>query len=75
MKKLQGVPAASQPSLSHPFGAEPVPVSDKAGIANAGRIPDRRPSSCDRTGIKLIINHEHVALVLRVKQQLEDLAA
>jgi hypothetical protein len=27
---------AASPPLSHPFGAEPVPVSGKAGIANAG---------------------------------------
>lgn len=35
-KEDQGVPAS--PSLSHPSGAEPVPVSGKAGIANADAL-------------------------------------
>lgn len=34
-----GVAPAAQPPLSHPSGAEPVPVSGKAGIANARHTP------------------------------------
>lgn len=35
----QGVAAPSEPPLSHGYAAEPVPVSGKAGIANAGHTP------------------------------------
>lgn len=40
-----GVPAS--PSLSHPFGAEPVPVSGKAGIANAALLTSARDTLRD----------------------------
>lgn len=36
MDKDLGRSGADAPSLSHPFGAEPVPVSGEADIANAG---------------------------------------
>ena len=35
------------------------------------RIPERRPVSHHRRGIVLIINQEHLAKVLRVKQEAE----
>jgi hypothetical protein len=44
MRKDMGV--AASPPLSHPSGAEPVPVSGKAGIANAGMQPNVTYLSC-----------------------------
>lgn len=35
----QDMGVAASPPLSHPSGAEPVPVSGKVGIANAGHTP------------------------------------
>lgn len=46
-------------------------LGHSAGILSRRLIPDRRPLSHGRRGIKLIINHAHVAYVLRVKQEIE----
>lgn len=66
--------------LGEAFGTAATPsgpsrsVSGIAGILSRRTIPDRRPLSYAKRGIKLIINHDHLALVLRVKQELEDAA-
>lgn len=45
----EGVAPASQPPLSHPFGTEPVPVSGKAGIANAGAVGEGNDTPQDHS--------------------------
>ena len=60
-----GVPAASQPSLSHPSGAEPVPVSGKAGIANADALltlAERVEQGTGPDQLKLLSRACHLAL-------------
>lgn len=64
-----------------PFGGtaaglrpQPPTASSQSGILSRRLLPDRRPSSHHRRGIKLIINHAHLAMVLRVKQEMEDAA-
>ena len=45
---------------------------DRTGTAVTARCVDYRSSSHDRRGIKLIIDHEHVFRVLKMKQVLLD---